>query len=50
MQYLIDFGNSRLKWSIWDGSALLDQGTIDPLALESSLRGLEWPQIDAVYL
>ena len=50
MQCLIDFGNSRLKWSIWDGSELLDQGAIDPLALESGIRGLEWPQIDAVYL
>ena len=38
MQYLIDFGNSRLKWSIWNGRALLDQGTIDPRALESGLR------------
>ena len=50
MELLMDFGNSRLKWSVWDGRALLDQGTIDPLALESGLRGLEWSQIDGVHL
>jgi type III pantothenate kinase len=50
MQLLIDFGNSRLKWSVWDGQVLLDQSTIDLLALESGLRGLEWSQINAVHL
>lgn len=50
MQCLIDFGNSHLKWSIWDGQVLLSQGNIDPLALRSGLRGLEWSLIDAVYL
>ena len=38
MDLLIDFGNSRLKWCLWDDDLVVEQGHIDLDALESGLR------------
>lgn len=48
MQLLIDFGNSLLKWCLWADHRTIERGHIDPLALESGLRSIDWPVVDSV--
>jgi len=48
MDLLIDFGNSLLKWCLWVDDHVVDQGHIDPVALESGLRSIDWSVVRSV--
>ena len=48
MDLLIDFGNSLLKWCLWVDERVVDQGHIDPAALESGLRSIDWSVVQSV--
>ena len=48
MDLLIDFGNSLLKWCLWVDDHAVDQGHIDPVALESGLRLIDWSVVRSV--
>ena len=48
MHLLIDFGNSLLKWCLWIDDCVADQGCIDPIALESGLRSIDWSLVESV--
>ena len=48
MHLLIDFGNSLLKWCLWIDDCVADQGCIDPVALESGLRSIDWSLVESV--
>lgn len=48
MHLLIDFGNSLLKWCLWDNDRVVERGHIDPVALESGLRSIDWPIVESV--
>ena len=48
MNLLIDFGNSLLKWCLWVDDLVIEQGQIDPIALESGLRSIDWSLVKSV--
>ncbi len=48
MDLLIDFGNSLLKWCLWVDDLVVEQGHIDPVALESGLRSIDWSLVRSV--
>ena len=50
MQLLIDFGNSLLKWCLWADGCVIQRGHIDPLALESGLRSIDWSVVESVLI
>lgn len=50
MYLLIDFGNSLLKWCLWHDGQVAEQGHIDPVALESGLRSIDWPVVQSVLI
>ena len=48
MDLFIDFGNSMLKWCLWVDDLIVEQGHIDPVALESGLRSIDWSLVKSV--
>jgi len=50
MHLLIDFGNSFLKWCLWTEGGVEDRGHINPLALESGLRSIDWSVVESVLI
>ncbi len=46
----MDLGNTRLKWILVQSDQLIERGELAPEAVESGLRSLPWPVIEAVQL
>ena len=50
MNLLIDFGNSRLKWCLWQDNRVVEHDQIEVTALESGLRCIDWSIIQSVMI